>query len=785
MKTLLSAFLLVFATFSAPASIFVVTNTSDSGPGSLRQAIADANGSQAGRPHQVHFNIPGAGVHTINLLSPLATYDITIDGYTQPGAKPNTLAVGTDAVLLIEITGNKAQPSGKAFEARQFSTIRGLVINGFAIDVDVRSFFGSNATVVGCYLGTNPTGSASIPPIQDYLPVNVDGFGLGANIGGAAPADRNVIAGPVKIQHGSLGQPSTYGAVVGNYIGVSADGKSFLAPAASVLVFFNARGAVTGNVIAGGVSFVGIGGSTIQGNFIGTDATGMVASPGGYGVGLGSARTSPQSGNNTVAQNVIAVSDSSAAVALFESSSNSFRGNLIGVGKDGKTRLGNNRQGILFSADFYLSNKNIVGGPNAGDGNIIMFGTEGNRGTNSPPPAGVAARPDPCSNIITGNSISGTGGLAIDLGMQGVTPNDSEDADGIQNYPVLNYVAFANGLVRVGGTLNSVPNTAFRIELFGNDTADPSGYGQGQTYLGFTELTTDGNGNASFDVTLPAPVSTRAISSTATGPTGTSEFSASFFAKLLNISTRANVQTGDNIAIAGFVITGSVPKTVLLRGVGPSMTASGVPAAAVLQDPHLSVFDSSNTLLSENNDWKDSQGSAIQATGLAPTKDKESAVLLSLLPGAYTAQLTGVNQGTGIGLVEVYDLTLLGSQLANISTRSVVGTGNNIMIAGCIIAPNTGRTSTVLVRGIGPSLSGIANRLPDPVIELHDSNGLLLASNDDWKTNQATVEATGIPPTDDRESALVADLLPSSYTVVLRGKDNATGVAVVEVYRLP
>jgi hypothetical protein len=151
----------------------------------------------------------------------------------------------------------------------------------------------------------------------------------------------------------------------------------------------------------------------------------------------------------------------------------------------------------------------------------------------------------------------------------------------------------------------------------------------------------------------------------------------------------------------------------------------------------------------------------------------------------YTAQLRGVRGDTGIGLIEVYDLAPLGSQLANISTRSFVGAGDNVMIAGCIVAPNTGRSSRVLVRGIGPSLSGVSNRLPDPVIELRDDNGLLLATNDDWKTNQTQIEATGMPPTDDRESALVADLLPSNYTVVLSGKNSAAGVAVVELYRLP
>ena len=284
---------------------------------------------------------------------------------------------------------------------------------------------------------------------------------------------------------------------------------------------------------------------------------------------------------------------------------------------------------------------------------------------------------------------------------------------------------------------------------------------------------------------MPVPASVRAISSTATGPTGTSEFSASIFAKLLNISTRADVQTGDNIAIAGFIITGTDTKTVLVRGIGPSIKVGGAPMAGRLADPLLDVWDSSNTRLADNDNWKDSQQAQIEATGLAPTDNKESAVLISLAPGAYTAQLRGVNGNTGIGVIEVYDLTQLGSQLANISTRSFVGAGDNLMVAGCILAPNTNRTARVLVRGIGPSLSGISNRLSDPVIELHDANGLLLASNDDWKTNQAQIEATGIPPTDDRESALVADLLPSNYTVVLRGKDNFTGVAVVEIYRLP
>lgn len=775
MKSPLAFLLALLLAGTTSAATFVVTNTNDSGPGSLRQAIADASNTF---DNQITFNIPGAGVQTISLLSPLLpTSGVTIDGYTQPGAKPNSLALGTDAVLLIEITGNKAAPSGTAFQLNQGSTIRGLIINGFATDVDVRSVRGQDAKLLGCYLETNATGSALIPPAKFYSPVSVIGAGLGAIIGGPTPADRNVIAGPVTFRQSNLGQPYTGGSVVGNYVGVSADGKSFLAPNASVAFSSFAQGVIKDNVVAGFVTLAGATG-TITGNFIGTDALGTTASPEALGLDIFSF-TSPAGGGvalGTVVGNVIVAVKSSAPVSLSNTAGSTLKGNLIAVAADGKTPLGNASSGIILR---HASNT-VIGGENSGDGNVITFSAaSGEVG------AGINAIGNTGHTFIEGNSISGTGGLAIDFATQGVTPNDAGDADGTQNYPVLTSARFANGTVQVIGSLNSVANTAFRIEIFGNDSADPSGYGQGQSYLGFTSIVTDAAGNASFDVTLPVPPSTRAISSTATGPNGTSEFSASLFAKLLNISTRANVQTGENIAIAGFIITGTDTKTVLLRGIGPSLKIDGVPLAGTLLNPVLDVWDSSNNLLAHNNDWKESQQSDIQQTGLAPTNVKESAVLLSLAPGTYTAQLTGFAGGTGTGLVEVYDLTELGSQLANISTRSLVQTGDNVLIAGCILAPNTGRSGRILVRGIGPSLSGISNPLPDPTIELHDGNGAVLASNDDWKTNQAEIEATGIAPGDDRESALVADVLPNGYTVVLRGKGDATGVAVVEVYRLP
>lgn len=773
MKSSLASVFLIISVLTTSGGTFVVTNTNDSGPGSLRQAILDGSASFNS---QVTFNIPGAGVQTINVLSPLPTAGgVTIDGCTQPGAKPNSLAVGTDAILLIEITGNKAQPSGTAFQLDNFSTIRGLVINGFATDVDIRSHVGLTAKVVGCYLETNATGSALIPPAQFYSPINVNGAGLGATIGGLTPADRNVIAGPITIRQSNLGQPYTFASILGNYVGLSADGKSFLAPGASVGFFSNARAVVTNNVIAGFVTLSGSTG-TITGNLIGTDALGTTVSPGALGLDIFSL-TSPGGGGagaGSVIGNVIASVKSQAAVRLSQTGASTLQGNWIGVAADGKTPLGN----ASVAIDLHDASNATIGGVNSGDGNVIMFAAPAGQVG-----AGINEIGSTGHNFIEGNSISGTGGLGIDLATQGVTPNDPQDADGIQNYPVLSSAVFANGTVRVTGSLNSEADTSFRIELFGNDSIDPSGYGQGQYYLGFAVVTTDANGNASFDVTLPVPASVTTISSTATGPTGTSEFSAALFAKLLNISTRANVQTGDDLVIGGFIITGTDAKDVLLRGIGPSMNVGGTPVPGRLQDPVLELYDSSGTLIAQDNDWKVSQQAEIEATGLAPSDRRESALLISLTPAAYTVQLRGVNRGTGIALVEVYDLGQPGSRLANISTRAGIGTGDSVMIGGFIIGPNNGRSARVFIRGLGPSVTSVPNPLQDPMIELWDGNGALLASNDDWKANQAQVAATGIAPTDDRESALIADLAPGNYTAIVRGKNSTTGVSVVEIYQ--
>lgn len=262
-----------------------------------------------------------------------------------------------------------------------------------------------------------------------------------------------------------------------------------------------------------------------------------------------------------------------------------------------------------------------------------------------------------------------------------------------------------------------------------------------------------------------------------------------------NISTRLPVGTGDNLLITGFIVTGPAGSTkkVLIRGIGPS---TNVPGA--LADPTLELRGAGGALLAMNDNWKTTQiggvitadqVTEIQATGAAPTNDAESALIATLAPGNYTAQIRGVNNTTGIGVAEAYDLSLTSAaKLANVSTRGFVQTGDNIMIGGFIVLNNPVK---VVVRGIGPSLTGVAGALADPTLELRGANGTLIVANDNWKTRtdgtsqQAEIEATGVPPTNDQESALVATLQPGNYTAQLRGSGGTTGIGVVELYALP
>jgi hypothetical protein len=249
---------------------------------------------------------------------------------------------------------------------------------------------------------------------------------------------------------------------------------------------------------------------------------------------------------------------------------------------------------------------------------------------------------------------------------------------------------------------------------------------------------------------------------------------------LLNISTRLSVGTDNDVLIGGFIITGTGDKNVIVRAIGPSLGAQGV--AGALADPVLELHDQTGAIIASNDNWKDTQQSEIEGTTIPPSDDKESAIVQRLTPGAYTAIVHGENDTTGIGLVEAYGLDGTAT-LANISTRGFVQTGDNVMIGGFIVL-NTGVPTKVIVRAISPSLTGIANALADPTLELHDSNGVIVASNDNWQeTQKSEIEAT-IPPTDDRESAIVQTLSAGAYTAIVRGKNDSTGIALIEAYNL-
>lgn len=254
-----------------------------------------------------------------------------------------------------------------------------------------------------------------------------------------------------------------------------------------------------------------------------------------------------------------------------------------------------------------------------------------------------------------------------------------------------------------------------------------------------------------------------------------------------NISTRLDVQTGAQVGIGGFIVSGMEPVKVLVRGIGPSLTPFEVEGALI--DPVLELHGPNGTVVTNDN-WRATQATEITATGLAPSADAEAALIATVEPGAYTAVISGKNDGIGIGLIEVYDLDSNAvTELANVSTRGFVGTDANVMIGGIIIGPSDGVAATLLVRAIGPTLAsaGVAGSLADPILELHDVDGNLIAANDDWQDDPVQAEsitAAGLAPGDPRESAIQATVPTGAYTAIVQGSGDTTGVALVEVYDL-
>jgi N-acetylneuraminic acid mutarotase len=393
---------------------------------------------------------------------------------------------------------------------------------------------------------------------------------------------------------------------------------------------------------------------------------------------------------------------------------------------------------------------------------------------------GGRAAPNPSSEVDIYNPGTNTWSLGVPF----ATPrrNFSADSDGTT------HIYLAGGYDDSGTTLLNT------MEIFGpcsTETPTPSPTSTpGITPSPTPPITTPTPPPATPTPTPPAatPTPSATVAPTPTPPaTPTPSPSATPAAQALNLSTRMRVQTGDNVGIGGFIITGTGPKHVILRAIGPSLTASNVPDA--LADPVLELHGPSPFVTVINDNWKDdpAQEALIIASGIAPTNDLESAIDATLLPGIYTGIIKGKGDTLGVGLIEVYDLSQgAPAKMANISTRAFVSTGSNIVIGGFLLGGGS-LNDHVIVRGIGPSLEGVANVLADPILELRDGNGTLLISNNNWHDNplQASeMMAAGLAPTNDLESGISTTLPPGTYTALLAGQNDGVGVGLVEVYDL-
>ncbi|MEY2519257.1 MAG: large repetitive protein [Verrucomicrobiota bacterium] len=716
------------------AADFTVTNTNNYGPGSLYQAITDANNTPGA--DRILFNIPGSGVQKIDVsknLLPTISESLVIDGYSQPGAKPNTLTVGDNAVILIQVDGGGGFVSpcqGFVFSGSTSKyVVRGLSITGFCTALNAGVV--DSAVVAGNFIGVLPDGETARP--------NGNGVMTVTQLGGIDPASRNVISG------NNTG-----------FWGASPD-----TPIATV----------------------------VEGNYVGTNASGTKAVPNSFGIAFTNFGATCASKDNDLSKSIIGgtapgagnlISGNAVAIDLGHGScrmrANGLRiqGNVIGLQADGTSSLPNKR-GIFIEG----GSDNVIGGLEPGAGNVIAFSDVGVPILNVTSPT---VRNRILSNAIYANRVG------IDLNFDGPTPNDPGDPDAgtnnLQNKPVIESAVIANGSVTIKGTLNSSANSQFMLQYFAESLR------LGQIYLGSSSVTTDAGGNAQFSATFPVSDPTASFNMTATSQDGnTSEF-AQNPRRLKNISTRELVEGGDHVAIAGFIMPGppkqlgQVGRVVVFRAIGPSLQGINAP----LSDPTLEVYNPSGFRIAKNDNWRDdSHAQFIQGQGLAPAHELESATATDVGGGNYTVVVRGNGAAPGIALVEVYDVdAYAGAELPNMSTRGFVGTGDNVMIAGTILEQGDG-FSRIVARALGPSLAtaGITDPLANPMLELHDSQGATIASNDDWRDGQpeALLEL-GLAPTKESEAAVLLRLPSGAYTAIIRGKDNTTGVGLVEIYNL-
>ena len=532
---------LALAALAAPlaAATFTVINTADSGAGSLRQAILDANG--AAGADLIQFAIPGAGVQTITPLTalPAISGQVVIDGYTQPGSSANTLATGSNAVLLVELNGNGGGFTGLNLTAAS-STIRGLVVNRFNSGIVIA---GANDEVYGCFVGVDPTGTIAR---GNTTGINVNVLGADdVKIGGTGLDQRNVVSGNnsrgvrsisdrTVVVNSYVGTNAAGTAAIGNLIGIELLGDNCVIGGGNATPGGACSGAcnlISGNSGTGLLMDVLFSGPVFQtdvrGNYVGTDVSGLAALPNVTGILLGNARqTTVGAVAGTAADRNVIAGNSGRGIALNRIAStnpvtnqNTLARNYIGLGSSGAA-LGNGGRGIELSDAFQNEIIENVVAHNGGTGIYISTGL----GT---PSTGHIR------NRMQRNTVFANGGMGIDLlpPPDLPTPNDAGDPDNgantRQNYPIIDAATTVLGTTEVTGRFNSTPSTTFKIEIFGSSACDTSGFGEAEAFLGDLMVTTDAGGNAPIHTFVPAPPGGGPVTATATDPNGnTSELSA-------------------------------------------------------------------------------------------------------------------------------------------------------------------------------------------------------------------------------------------------------------------
>jgi len=695
------------ATTQFGSETFLVTNTNDAGAGSLRDALLRNNASVAGAANRIEFALPGDGPHVLTPATawPAISHAVVMDGYSQPGARANTLANGSDAVLKIHLQAGSGF-GGTGLELNTVgSLVRGLALTKWVTAIEVN---GGQNTIQGCFIGLDPAGS-------NIGTLNGTGLrlasGNGHRIGGTAPGERNLIGG----NGAGLTVFGNDAVIEGNWFGLDPTGRLPRGNAQPIQLSgnnhrFGGSDVAARNVVAAtsadGLRLAGANNCLVALNFIGTDATGLAAR-GNLGIGL---QVTGVSSGNEILGNVIG---GNTGAGLQSAGGSVILGNRIGVGVDATTPLPNG-QGISLHGS-----GNRVGGVAAGEANVIAH----NLGDGV-----LVTGADTSGNAIRGNVITGNTGLGLNLGFDGVTPNDAGDADsgpnGLLNFPELTTATVNAASVEIAGTFDSRPERAFTLDFYANREADASGFGEGRQYLGSTTVNTGADGRATFNVNFNVIALGRWLTATATDlEENTSEFSRAL---------RANTtRPGGTFTVTSAADSG--PGTLRQAILDASAVMAGTPHLIRFDLPaplapsigrHANLPPGVRTIALQSalpvpEEMVTLDGFTQPGTAANAAEDRDDALRLIHLDGL----------GLGFGSAGL-SLRLAGSSVRGlIITRvfngpavELAGEGQCV-VAGCLLA---GNQDGVVIRGSSGNRIGGAARGERNVIVEHTGVGVLI-----------------------------------------------------------